>query len=91
MYEIRDFPETAYLIIEYFEGKELFDVISKKAMSEDKFRPLFRQLVDALDYLHHYNVCHRDIKPENILVNKVRPAIRAMFCVGFRERDSLFI
>lgn len=37
-------------------------------MSEDEARPLFRQIIRALDYCKAKKICHRDLKPENILL-----------------------
>ena len=30
--------------------------------------PLFRQILDSLEYAHCLDVLHRDIKPDNIMV-----------------------
>jgi len=61
---------TVFLIMELFEGEELYDLIlRKKRLDEDTARTIFRQVVDAVAYLHSNKIIHRDLKPENILVN----------------------
>jgi tRNA A-37 threonylcarbamoyl transferase component Bud32 len=37
---------------------------------ENIFRKIFKQIFDAMDYLHKNGMAHRDIKLENILLNK---------------------
>ena len=38
-------------------------------LSNEQVKSLFRQLVDAVVYLHERRVCHRDLKPDNVIVN----------------------
>lgn len=38
-------------------------------LSEQLARHLFKQIVSALEYCHHYNIVHRDIKPENVMIS----------------------
>lgn len=63
------------IVMEYFPGQELFDVIlARKYFSEVDAKPIFAQIARALYYLHCLNIIHRDVKPENILVsNNVDP------------------
>jgi len=37
--------------------------------AESDARPLFSQIVAAIEYLHGLDVAHRDLKPENVLLN----------------------
>ena len=41
-----------------------------RRFEEEEAKMLFRQTVEAMDYLHKKNVAHRDIKLENILLDE---------------------
>lgn len=52
-----------YLVMDYVNGGELFDLLEKKgALEEDEARRFFHQLVDAINYCHSVGVSHRDLK-----------------------------
>ena len=58
-----------YIIMEYIEGGELYDVITKfQTLTESKAAYIMKQILCAINYLHSFNIVHRDIKPENMLV-----------------------
>lgn len=58
-----------YIYLEYADGSELFDRITPdKGMDQKLAKPLFKQLMLAVQYIHKMGFTHRDIKPENILV-----------------------
>ena len=68
-----DFQERKnglFLIMEYIEGKQLNDYISKVTgpMPEKELIPLFLQILSAIKYAHSKGLVHRDIKPSNILI-----------------------
>lgn len=61
---------TMYLIMECFEGKELFVLLSEIGhYDENMAKMLFRQLLLGILYLHKNGIIHRDLKPNNILVS----------------------
>ena len=37
--------------------------------NENLARYYFKQLIEAMEYLHENNVAHRDLKPENIVLS----------------------
>ena len=61
-----------FILMEYAENGELFDLISSTGkFSEDVARYFFIQLLYTLNYMHNKaQICHRDIKPDNILIDK---------------------
>lgn len=57
-----------YLILEYCPNGSLFDLISQKGqISKEKLVDLYKQILQATNYIHSIGIAHRDIKPRNIL------------------------
>ena len=49
------------------KGGDLMSMIEQKLPSEEKFAPIFYQLVNTVNFIHKNGVIHRDIKPENVV------------------------
>ena len=63
-----------YLVSEFFEGKNLKDLINENKnnnnhINQDLIILISKQILYGLVYLHENGICHRDLKPENILIN----------------------
>ena len=72
LYEIWEWNDVCFLVLEYCDGGELFQyIIDNKFLGEDKAAYIMSQLFEALQYLHNQNISHRDIKPENFMLAKV--------------------
>ena len=62
--------KSLYLILDYVNGGDLFQHLSKKGyMSEKAARYYGAQVVLALEYVHAQNIVYRDLKPENLLID----------------------
>jgi len=60
-----------YLITEYVDGGDLFDLLSSKGQfTEAEARPIFEQIVTGVSYCHSLNIISRDMKVENVLLTK---------------------
>ena len=58
--------------MEECNGGEFFDSLAKRAKEKQMYTEkecanIFKQILEAVNYLHAHGVCHRDLKPENIL------------------------
>lgn len=63
---------TAYIIMEYVEGKTLAEVMRDLGddISLDVIAAVFSSVAHALEVAHDGDVLHLDIKPENVIINK---------------------
>jgi serine/threonine protein kinase len=51
-------------LVSLCDGGELFDRLDQTgSLSEKDARVLFRQMVEAINYLHKNKIAHRDLKP----------------------------
>ena len=68
-YSVKENINEIYLLLEYCNNGSIYELISKNGFNEYKTYTYFRQVVNAIYFLHKNNLVHRDIKPENILLN----------------------
>uniref|UniRef100_A0A8C8YGI0 non-specific serine/threonine protein kinase n=1 Tax=Prolemur simus TaxID=1328070 RepID=A0A8C8YGI0_PROSS len=59
------------LIMEYTSGGDLSGLIrSRQRLSEEEARPIFCQLLAAVQSCHENHIVHRDLKPNNVLLDE---------------------
>lgn len=75
---VRDFFQengTAYIVMDYAEGRTLKDIMDKEKRSFMDVLEMLRPLISDLGVMHEQNLIHRDIKPENIMVSPADKAV----------------
>lgn len=79
---------TLYIQMEFVEKQTLREAISQ-GLSETECWRLFRQILDALDYLASIKIVHRDLKPSNILLDAEGNIKICDFGLSTTETDPL--
>jgi len=68
LYELFEDDKNFYLITELCTGGDLFDkIIEKDGFKEEEAAPIFKQILQGINYCHNNQIVHRDLKPENFL------------------------
>uniref|UniRef100_A0A8C9DMT3 non-specific serine/threonine protein kinase n=1 Tax=Prolemur simus TaxID=1328070 RepID=A0A8C9DMT3_PROSS len=63
--------EIVCLVMDYASGGDLEERITRQQrLSEEEARPIFRQLLAAVQYCHQNHIIHRDLKPDNVLLDE---------------------
>eukprot|EP00928_Gymnodinium_smaydae_P011936 TRINITY_DN14364_c0_g1_i1.p1 TRINITY_DN14364_c0_g1~~TRINITY_DN14364_c0_g1_i1.p1 ORF type:complete len:607 (+),score=147.24 TRINITY_DN14364_c0_g1_i1:521-2341(+) len=75
---------TIYLVMELCEGGELFDRLSRGALTERIASTCIRHMLLAVNYLHQNLIVHRDLKPENwLLASKEEVGVAPLKLIDF--------
>ncbi|CAG2101057.1 unnamed protein product [Medioppia subpectinata] len=70
LYQVMQSERHLMLVTEFCAGGEIFDqLVANGRMTEPQARDYFRQIVDAVDFLHAQGIVHRDLKAENLLLS----------------------
>ena len=89
LYEIMETNKNLYIVMEYCEGKELFDlIVRKKRLTERETCRYCQQLINGIEYLHLSNVTHRDLKPENLLLDNKKRIIISDFGLSILSKNN---
>lgn len=69
VYDVGEHGDLTYMAMEFLEGNDLEDYISKKTLLPfRKVLDVVARVAGALHYAHKQDVIHRDIKPANIML-----------------------
>ena len=68
--------ENHVLAMEYARRGCLLDLVKKGSMSVANARFVFKEMAEAVQYLHEKNIAHRDLKLENVLVFETDGEVR---------------
>ncbi|CAH2102855.1 unnamed protein product [Euphydryas editha] len=73
-------------------GMDLFEFIERRPrLDEPLLSYIFRQIGQAVEYLHSLSILHRDIKDENVIIdNKFHVKLIDFGSATFMSRDTLF-
>jgi serine/threonine protein kinase/tetratricopeptide (TPR) repeat protein len=70
IYEIEEFEETTFLVLEFVQGQTLDDRLRSGPLCADDILRIACESAEALAEAHARNVLHRDIKPPNIMLTE---------------------
>ena len=90
IYEFDDDAGTAFIAMEFVEGRELKDCFA----ANERFRMadierIMTAILEALDYSHKQGVVHRDVKPANIFLLDSGGVKVADFGIAHLESSNL--
>lgn len=61
--------DNIYIFLELCDGGNLNDMVQEfGGLTEEEAKHYFRQIIEALSFIHKMGVAHRDLKLENILI-----------------------
>ncbi len=87
--EVFEENNTAYMVMEYIDGRNLKDLIGKESQYKlDDALKIIKQVGNALHYIHSHNIIHLDVKPANILIDEAGNAKLIDFGIAKQYTDG---
>ena len=70
IYSIEESGDEAFIVMEYIDGIELKDKISRGVQGLDETQKIIEQIAKGLQAAHQRGIVHRDIKSANIMLTE---------------------
>ncbi len=74
--DLKEFGNKFVLVLEYFNGMPLQNIITLHPLKIQDFLEIGIQLVSSIAELHNNYIIHKDLKPHNILINSETKQVR---------------
>ncbi len=65
---------TAYIVMEYLDGKTLKSIAGGSALSFEETKELLEPVCHALMKIHEFKIMHLDVSPDNIMIQEGKRA-----------------
>ncbi|AGV01552.1 serine/threonine protein kinase [Cannes 8 virus] len=62
--------EHSWTVMEYLGCISIFEIVQRKPVEQEKAKEWFRQICEALSFVHGLGIAHCDIKCENVMIHK---------------------
>jgi eukaryotic-like serine/threonine-protein kinase len=70
-YDVGQAGEYHYFVMEYVEGRTVYDdIVKNRKYPETEAIDVIIQVAEALNHAHSKGLIHRDVKPKNIMLSK---------------------
>ncbi|KAL3871723.1 hypothetical protein ACJMK2_039706 [Sinanodonta woodiana] len=81
VFDVMESKNSVYIVMELAQGGDLLDKITEEGpLSKEEAQKIFKQIVEAVEYMHRQNMAHRDLKLENILLLMQKNELSNTFC-----------
>lgn len=77
------------IVMEYIDGRTLTEFIAENPSAEARKR-VFKQLLQAVAYIHRSGLVHNDIKPDNIMVTRSGNDVK-LIDFGLADNDAYYL
>jgi eukaryotic-like serine/threonine-protein kinase len=69
IFDVGEWNDRPFIVMEYLAGGSLQDVLRAGAQPPQRALPWLEQAARALDHAHERGIVHRDVKPANLLLD----------------------
>ena len=71
VYDFGLHDSAPFLVMEFFDGISLENLVQKEGpLSLDCFKDVFKQVANAMQYVHESGIIHTDLKPDCIVIDR---------------------